>query len=329
MRRWLQPATNHDVVAVGHDGVYQHPIDGFMLVGAHVSLSDGLKPDGKPLEARAGLIFDVDVDSAGVLKSPEVVYRDHQLIDCVFENAAYWNVRRHALRGLTRTVRVVVKGARREHGGYDSVHAGRAEYVDVTALDNSSQGWQIRLTNNRSDVHWVLPKSILFERFTGLENGKPQGAGRAGFTLSIKDLGPESDVEIVDPIIQTIRSRAVKVKKDGTVVADSFGAACVEFCRSLVWRGGYVRMRNADRDDVQLYDYSNKGSTRTGPQDIDVQGLELAAGCTLSVRLGDGDRINISGCTGGGQIKLMEFVGGTWRKKASGGLLPIKGGFST
>jgi hypothetical protein len=222
---------------------------------------------------------------------------------------------------------VLVRNSQSEHGGYDAVW-GDALYEDVTAINCAAQGWQLRLSGNRGDQHWVDVKTVTFTRFTALECGQLRGAGRASFALTVKDLGPNADVLIDDALIRTIAQRNVAKNSSG-VWCNSFGGICVEFCRSLVIRGGYVEMQAPSaREAVQLFDYANKAPDKTGPQAIDIDGLVIAQGGCVAIRLGDADTIDIRNCVslgGGGRIKLYaRGADGVWRLSQS---VPLEQGW--
>lgn len=267
-------------------------------------------------DGRAGVITDVGAQHNGFLVE-NVIVRDADL----------WGFQFHGMQSVVFR-KVLVRNSEREHGGYTRIW-GTALFEDVTAINCAAQGWQVRLEGNRGDPHWADEKRITFTRFTALECGQLRGAGRAGFALSIKDSGPNSDVVIDDVLIRTIRQDDVYKNSSG-VWCESFGGICVEFCRSVTITGGYVEMEAPSaREAVQLFDYANNAADNTGPQNIVVDGLTIAQGGCIAVRLGDADSITIKNCIslGGGKIKLFaRDAKGVWRLSKS---VPLEAGWNS
>jgi hypothetical protein len=219
-----------------------------------------------------------------------------------------WGVRRYKITGIRE--RLWISGVWKEHCIYESPGDGNLVYRDLYLEDAGAQALQIRHTGNRNDPMWNVARKITIEDVRSAECGLERGAGRAGFSISVKDMGPLSDVVIRDLAVRTINQTAVKIYNNN--VYDSFGAVCVEFCNSLDWRGGYVAMKNPDRTPVQLFDYSRKSARDTGPKHIKIRGVHMDLGNNISVRK-CGESIDIKQCTGSGNILVYNWNGSDWK----------------
>lgn len=271
--------------------------------------------------------FVVHGGRAGVITDVKAHHTNFLVENVIVRNADLWGFQLHGMESVVFR-QVLVRNSEREHGGYTRIW-GTALFEDVTAINCAAQGWQVRLEGNRSDPHWADEKRIEFVRFTALECGQLRGAGRAGFALSVKDSGPNSDVIIEDALIRTVNQDAVYKNSSG-VWCESFGGICVEFCRSVTITGGYVEMEAPSaREAVQLFDYARNDADNTGPQNIVVDGLTIAQGGCIAVRLGDADSITIKNCIslGGGKIKLFaRDAKGVWRLSKS---VPLDAGWQS
>ena len=295
--------------AVDRDGIYitSAYAGGFAVSQRAIRMHGG----------RAGIITDMNPDFEAQTISDVLL-----TIDKGDKSKTLWGVRRHRLVSPT-TMRVRVVDKTRpgspssfmgEHAFYDEIASGEALYEDCSCLNIPAQALQIRLTGNRNDPKWKNPRRIIVRNFVGEEVGQARGAGRAAFAISIKDAGPEGEVEIFNPQLETVQQRAVAKRSDGTI-ADSFAGLCVEYCKTLKVSGGYINFKNPKMHAVQLYDFGNKAAGRTGPEEIDFQGVTLGSGNHITVRLDDTTRkVNIEGCSGDGEIVVYKRAAdGTYR----------------
>jgi hypothetical protein len=218
-----------------------------------------------------------------------------------------WAFRPYKLDGLIN--RCIIRGPYWEHCLYSST-LGNLTIQNCWFEDAGAQGIQLRHNGNRSDPLWNAARQIVLRNVYVSECGQKRGIGRAGSSISIKDQGPLTDVVFDKVAVRTIQQQSVKVQNGKTF--DSFGGVCIEFCRSFTWRDGWVQMRNPDRPAVQLFDYARKEPTRTGPASVDIEGLHLESGI-LALRVGDGERIEITNCTGNGWIQCYRWNGTDWK----------------
>ena len=289
-----RPAISTKILRHGTDGLYvKGHTNGFQLVGTAIVV------DGN---GRSGVIYDIGTKHDNDVTSNCYVRIKPRI------NKTKWGFRRYEMSGYTEET--VVDNPGMEHGFYDS-HRGTYTYRNCAARYCGAQGFQARLSGNRGDPDWSNTKTLSYIGCTTLECGQERGGGRAGFSISIKDQGPNTDVVIDDCYIRTIFQTATKVYNGKTY--DSFGALCVEYCKSLTLTNTYIEMKNPDRDVVQLFDYANKAVTKTGPARIDIDGLEIERGGNLVLRE-EGASVRIANCIGTGFIKIMRRdAGGTWR----------------
>jgi hypothetical protein len=309
------------VAQVDRDGVYWRSSTdtrGAVLASTHLQMYGG----------RAGIITDM---------SPP--FYDQVLSDVLItvmkgdKSVTMWGVRRHQLIN-PRCIRVRVVDSTRpgnptnmkEHAIYDEIHSGEAIYEGCSGKNIPAQLLQIRLAGNRGDPKWSFPRKIVVNNIHGEEIGQLRGAGRAAFAVSIKDSGPEGVVEMFSPYLRTVQQSQVAKRSDGTW-ADSFAAVCIEYCKSFTWRHGYIGYKNPKMDSVQLFDYANKSRSRTGPEQILIEGVHFDYGNSISLRLDDTTtKVDIRNCTGSGEIKIYKIgADGIYRISSR---LPIAGGFS-
>lgn len=221
---------------------------------------------------------------------------------------AKWGFRDYEMEGLYR--RVWVSGVYWEHGQY-TCPRGSISWVDCFYNDCGAQGIQVRHNLNRADPEWSRPRLLRMTGVTTLECGQVRGAGRAGFSVSVKDMGPETDVVMTNIAVRTVEQR--NVRTSGSLVYHSFGGICVEYCRNLTISDSWVELLQPDRPAIQLYDFSRKQPTKTGPENIDLTRTHVANGAHIAVRKGDGKRINIQNCTGTGRILVYNWNGSDWK----------------
>lgn len=318
------PATDHELAVSGRDGVYlKGSTDGHRLSGLALTLLGS---------GRAGVIYDI-----GTLHPNDIVEDvSIDVVDAAADAYQNWGLRRYGLGrrpgavaapSSNRTSRVRVRGVVKEHGGYDEV-VGDYTYEDVWFEDCGAQGLQIRLTQSppTASPYWLDPKHVRVERIVVLECGLARGGGRAGFGISVKSLGPNGSVEIVDGLVQTINQTAAKVYNGRTF--DSFGALIVESCERAEVDGMTINMKNPDRDVVQFFDYANKAARGTGPREIlwgtKKQNTVKRHGA-IAVREGDGDLIDIRPTLGSGVIKVYRYgTDKVWRLAMT---LPASAGY--
>jgi hypothetical protein len=267
-------------------------------------------------DGRAGIVT-VNTDPA---KDRWPSMKDMEVRGCLIQaekrdNHSKWGMRRYGLNGICHTQSCIIRNLGLEHAIYDEVFGGEHHYTDLYLDNCGAQGLQIRTTEQPPSLspHYLDAKTIYVTNVTINECGQARGAGRAGFGLSIKDQGPNADILLTEVFVQTVKQEAVKVKKDGTVLADSFGAICIERARRLDIAGGYVSMKNPDRSAIQLFD----GADHTeGPafDDIVIDGLELD-NQVLTFRVDTVGRVRITNPKGAGQIRLQRFDPATKRYK--------------
>lgn len=227
-----------------------------------------------------------------------------------------WGVRRHMLRNpITTRVRVVdltrpdaPTTNMKEHAIYDEIESGEAIYDGCSGKNIPAQLLQIRLAGNRSDPKWSNPRNIVVTNIHGEEVGQLRGAGRAAFAVSIKDSGPNGIVELHNPFLKTVQQSNVAKRSDGTW-ADSFAAVCIEYCKSFTWTGGYVGYKNPKMVSVQLFDFANKSSRQTGPEEIVIDGVTFDHNNGICLRLDDTTKkVDIRNCTGSGEITIFKMA---------------------
>lgn len=217
-----------------------------------------------------------------------------------------WGFRPYLIDGIVE--RVIVRGAYWEHDWYSSVR-GDLTFRNVWLEDAGAQGLQLRHSGNRGDPQWQNTRFIRLEDVTAVECGQPRGAGRAGFALSVKDMGPETTVVFQRVASRTVNQRAVRTS--GSLVYNSFGAVCVEHCKRFEWTDGWVEHLDADRPDVQLFDYVRNQPQDTGPDQTYMRRVHVAMGGDIAVRIGDGSLIDIADCTGTGRIMVYRWNANT------------------
>lgn len=194
-----------------------------------------------------------------------------------------------------------------EHHFYSSYGKGRHRIEGLSGRNINAQLAQFRHTKNRADPKWRDERTVEFLRTHGKEVGRRKGKGRAAFALSLKDAGPKSDFDVRDTFLETIEQTAVAKRSDGTQ-ADSFGAICVEYCRYLLLQDGYVNFKNPRGHAVQLYDFANKASGQTGPEEIEHLDYTYGHGNGIAVRVDATTRgINIQRCAGSGTISVYKL----------------------
>lgn len=231
-----------------------------------------------------------------------------------------WGVRRYKVAGIRR--RLWVSGAWWEHAVYESPGDGELIYDDCLFEDCGAQGLQLRHNGNRGDAAWPLARLIKLRNVRVRECGQARGVGRAGFSVSVKDMGPQSDVVFEDVNVRTIEQSAVVVKNGK--IFDSFGGVCVEHCRALTWRGGYVGMRNPDRQAVQIYDFGQKDGPTAGPKHVTIQGVHLDYGNNLAITRHH-DTVDIRRMKGDGRVLVFERTSPTkWTMVES---VPLANGY--
>lgn len=306
--------------AVDRDGIYVRSAtpDFFALNKAELKLRGG----------RAGIITDMSPDFRAM------VLRDVLIkVGKGDKSTTLWGVRRHRLvNPVTERVRVVDMtrpGAptnMREHAIYDEIASGVAVYRDCSGLNVPAQLLQIRLANNRADIKWKNERDIRILNLHGEEIGQERGAGRAAFALSVKDQGPNADVLVSGLFLRTVKQKDVAKKSDGTW-ADSFGGVCIEYCRSLVIDDAYIAYKNPKLDAIQLFNYADKSTTRTGPEDILITNTHIDLAGNISLRIDASLRkVRIAGCSGNGKIKIYKRdAAGIWRVTQN---VPISQGYS-
>ena len=290
---------------VAKDGLYLRATPNtFSVVDTTINMHGG----------RAGIITDMEPQPAylaPVMRSVEINVMDghgHQTL---------WGIRRHKLRSpLCESIEVtdytpaeatLQTTWMKEHAFYDEIESGDAVYRNRRAFNIPAQFIQIRLAGNRKDVMWPNRRAILIEKCEGWEVGQLRGAGRAGFAISVKDSGPEGEVVIAGTALETINQRAVK-KTSGGVMADSFGAICVEYAKTCLIERCEINYRNPANHAIQLYDFANKAKGKTGPEEIVVQDCTLAPGNNIALRIeASTKRVEVAGCKGQGQIIVYKM----------------------
>lgn len=217
-----------------------------------------------------------------------------------------WGIRRYKCAGVRR--RVHVSGAWWEHGDYESTGDGDLTYEDCLFENCGAQGLQLRHTGNRADLLWYAPRTLRFTKVRISECGQARGVGRAGFSFTIFDQGPLTDVRIRGLNVRT-KDAGVVVTKNGRPY-NSFGGALVGYCRTLAWNGGYVGMLNPDRNPVQLYQPEIKDARTSGPENIEIAGVHLDYGNNLAITKHH-DTVDIRRMKGDGRILVYERVSPT------------------
>lgn len=290
---------------VAKDGLYLRATPNtFSVVDTTINMHGG----------RAGIITDMEPQPAylsPVMRNVVINILDGQ------GHQTLWGVRRHKLRSpVCEHVWVYDKtpeGATlqttwmKEHAFYDEIESGDATYRRCYAENIPAQFIQVRLAGNRKDPMWANKRGIVIEDCWAYEVGQLRGAGRAGFAISVKDSGPEGEVLIADTVLETVKQRAVKKTSSG-VMADSFGAICVEYAKSCIIERCEINYRNPANHAVQLYDFANKAKGKTGPQEIVVQDCDLAPGNNIALRIdATTKRVEVAGCKGQGQIIVYKM----------------------
>lgn len=308
------------------DGIYWKAAQastGCSLTKTHIIMNGG----------RAGVISDMSPPFSGTLLQDVLIS-----VGKGDQMTTMWGVRRHQLVN-PRTIRVRVVDRTRanqyeasgitfmkEHAIYDEIHSGEALYEGCSGENIPAQLLQIRLAGNRSDPKWTNPRHIVVTDIHGNEIGQKRGLARAAFAVSIKDSGPAGIVEIKDPFLRTVQQTQVAKRSDGTW-ADSFAAVCIEYCKSLKWTGGYIGYKNPKMTAVQLFDFANKSSRQTGPEEIMIDGVTFDHNNGICLRLDDSTtKVDIRNCVGSGDITIFKMgadaVYRVWKK------VPLAQGFT-
>lgn len=231
-----------------------------------------------------------------------------------------WAERRYKVAGVRR--RLHASGAWMEHGSYLSTGAGDLTYEDCLFEDCGAQGIQLRHTGNRNDPMWHLPRTLRFTNVRVSECGQARGVGRAGFSFTVFDQGPFTEVRIRRLNVRT-KDAGVVVVKNGRPY-NSFGGVLVGYCRTLMWNGGYVGMLNPDRNPVQLYQPEIKDARTSGPEHIEIAGVHLDYGNNLAITRHH-DTVDIRRMKGDGRILVYERVSPT--KWALAENVPLANGY--
>lgn len=250
---------------------------------------------------------------------PPASHQNWRIQKCVLKGARMWGARWY--RNWTATLAadewsgfedVFIDDIEMEHGAYGHPGKGRFVVRRVRIRDCGAQALQLRLTAKptSSDPDWNVAREIVLDDLQALECGQLRGAGRAGFSVSIKAMGPQTHITLRNVFIQTVNQQGVKVYNGKTY--DSFGALCVEHCGTLTIEGGYIDMRNPDRKAIQLFDHAWKGKEGGAPGDVFIDSLELGNE-DIIVRADDTNRISITNPKGSGRLWLQRWVNGAWK----------------
>lgn len=260
---------------------------------------------------RAGLVT-VNTDPT---KKRWPTMEDMSVTGCIIEakprdNKSKWGLRRYGLTGYCYTNSNIIRNLGLEHPIYDEVFGGTHRYSNLWLDNSGANGLQLRVTEQppKLSPHYLDARYIEITDVVVSECGQARGAGRAGFGISIKDMGPNTEVHMERVAVQTVKQRNVKSKPaDFTgFVPDSFGAICVEYVGKLVIDNCYVSMLNPDRHAIQLFDFANKAPKLTAPKEVHIDGLELDNQVVV-LRCDDTEVVRITNTSGTGQIRLMRF----------------------
>lgn len=205
-----------------------------------------------------------------------------------------------------------------EHAFYSNYGRGNIRALRFTAKNIPAQGWQMRHTKNRADPDWASERIVELGKFQFVECGQLRGAGRAGFSLSLKDAGPRSILLVRGIEIECTQQRAV-VKDSSGQWRDSFGAVCIEYAQHVEIDDLYIRHRNPDRPLVQAFDSGRTGKKQAAIKTLIVRRGEVIGG-DFAVRVGPGvQRIEIPPLRGNGKIPVWVWddAKNAWTKKRS------------
>lgn len=173
-------------------------------------------------------------------------FRPYGLVDALFADLYVYNIGR-------------------EHPFYLTPKQGKLTLRNCWGHRAGGQWVQLRLTGNRSDPDWDKPKEIEILGGGAVECGlKPY---RAAFSLSVKTMGPNANVRVVNPFIQTVNQTNLVKGSDG-LMKDSYGGACFEFCNSLEIIGGVIEMKNPKNGAVQFFDRAEADPEACAPRRI-------------------------------------------------------------
>lgn len=183
-----------------------------------------------------------------------------------------------------------------EHADYTNFGRGNILIRGFSATNIPAQAIQLRHTKNRADPNWKLPRLVTLEEIRAKECGQKRGAGRAGFTVSIKDAGPESVIHVRRMEIECVEQRGV-VKNSAGQICDSFGALCIEYAQHVEIDELYINHRKPDKNLVQLYDQARTTVKQSASHFQRIKRNEIVGG-NLAVRINGG-------------VKLVEVAKGT------------------
>ena len=260
---------------------------------------------------RAGLVT-VNTDPA---KKRWPVMGDMLVSGCIIEakprdNKSKWGLRRYGLSGDCVTTETIIRNLGLEHAIYDEVFGGHHIYSHLWLDNCGAQGLQLRITEQPAKLspHYLDDRYIEIRDVVVSECGQARGAGRAGFGISIKDMGPNTEVYMARVAVQTVKQRNVKSKPEGYTgfVPDSFGAICVEYVGKLIIDNCYVSMLNPANFGVQLFDKAVKTLKGGSPKEVHIDGLDLD-NQVVALRCDDTEVVRITNTRGTGQIRLMRF----------------------
>mgnify|MGYP000721070642 CR=1 FL=1 len=200
----------------------------------------------------------------------------------------------------------------KEHDKYLEHAEGELLLEDCSSLNMAAQALQIRLKYNAADYRWARPRHLIINRYNAQECGQKRGAGRAGFSISLKDYGPNGEIDAYDLFIRTVKQRQVSYKTINKQVVwyDSFGGLCVEFAKRVNLQRGYIEMKNPNRHGVQFFNDLSGLTNPTGcaPLDLTVHDYEFANGLHCAVRIErDTQKIDIRRCKGNGLLKVFRM----------------------
>lgn len=260
---------------------------------------------------RAGLVT-VNTDPA---KKRWPTMENMVVSGCIIEakprdNKSKWGLRRYGLTGNCYTDTSVIRNLGLEHAIYDEVFGGTHVYSNLWLDNCGAQGLQLRITEQPASLspHYLDTRHIEISDVVVSECGQARGAGRAGFGISIKDMGPNTEVHMQRVAVQTVKQRNVKSKPEGYTgfIPDSFGAICVEHVSKLVIDDSYVSMLNPANFGIQLFDMAVKTLKGGSPREFHSDGLELD-NQVVAIRCDDTEVVRITNTKGTGQIRLMRF----------------------
>jgi hypothetical protein len=242
-----------------------------------------------------------------------ISYGNQTQIDCQIDNCGFrcttenlftkWLDRRYNVTGTYKNS--FWKMCPVEHAIYLAPGPGDLSWTECLFQNIAGSAIQLRLATSDNSTppeqsqYWLTERRIFLDRVVMLECSTD--AGRGAFSFSPKSPGPNTDLEMIDCFIQTKNQTNVDGKGH-----DSFGGCCFETMRSATLRRCTIELKNPANAAIQAYEYDSEPSTshHRAPVTLTLDSCIIAN--NVDVRVTDTLHIDVSGCTGGGTLRLWK-----------------------